>query len=153
MRNIVLFFILMGIVSSCGPSKTDYYKLLSENEKLEKRNIELNDSVRLLMQELNLCNGTTPNENIQKIGCWYDSREPAECTILLNKNLSNGYFYMIHKWKSGGNLNEKVRVSKVNGLTKIEPIESDHVEWYIIEKNGDLSMWSQNGKYATALCF
>lgn len=49
----VLFLISTLILVSCGPSQSEYYKLLNENEKLEKQNSQLLDSLKIVNEELN----------------------------------------------------------------------------------------------------
>lgn len=45
--------ILSFILVSCGPSKSDYYKLLNQKENLEKQNMQFSDSLKVMTEELN----------------------------------------------------------------------------------------------------
>lgn len=113
-------------------------------EDLEKENAELR--AKLMDEE-------TSNDDIQHIGRWLDNRPGANIQLKLDKNIKTGKYYLNFKFDDGSSDRKRVRVTKENGLTRFQQVNSEHVEWYIVEKNGDLSMWSQNGKYGTALCF
>lgn len=155
MKKILFTLMLMSVLFSCQNSQENdmlrrtieiQNSQLAELEQLKRDNIELKE-------KLNHCMFGNPNENVQKIGNWLDNRPGADIQMTLNKNIKTGKYYVISKLKDGTSMTEQVRVTKVNGQMKFESIENSHNEWYIIEKNGDLSMWSQNGKFGTALCF
>lgn len=152
MRKNILILCLLFILSSCGDnSEKRFLQLTIEHQKnvistLQEENNQLKEKLAAYKK-------TENNANVQRIGRWLDTRPGADTQIFLNKDLKTKKYYTIHKFKDGSSTNEEVRVTKENGLTKFQEIDSEHVEWYIIEKNGDLSMYSQNGKFGTAQCF
>lgn len=48
-----LFLCMIAVLSSCGPSKSDYYKLLEQKDDLEKQYTLLSDSLKRTTEELN----------------------------------------------------------------------------------------------------
>lgn len=151
MKKILLSIVIVSLFS-CQNHTDKENKFLRETlieqkqqiEDLQKENLEL---------KAKLVDENTSNDDIQHIGRWLDNRPGANIQLKLDKNLKTGKYYLKFKFDDGSLDEKRVRVIKENGLMKIQQINSEHVEWYIIEKNGDLSMWSQNGKYGTALCF
>lgn len=150
-KNIFVLCLLF-ILSSCGDnSEKKFMQLTIEHQKdvistLQEENNQLKTKLAVYKE-------VETSANVQKIGRWLDTRPGADTQIFLNRDLKTKKYYMIHKFKDGSSSNEEVRVTKEKGLTKFQIIDSDHVEWFIIEKNGNLSMHSQNGKFATAQCF
>lgn len=148
----ILFSIIVVFLFSCQNHTDKENKFLRETlieqkkqiEDLEKENSEL---------KAKLIDEDTSNDDIQHIGRWLDNRPGANIQLKLDKNIKTGKYYLNFKFDDGTSMNNRVRVTKENGLTRFQIINSEHVEWYVIEKNGDLSMWSQNGKYGTAPCF
>lgn len=92
-------------------------------------------------------------ENTEKIGRWMDVRSMADCTLTLTKNTDTGKYYVLMEYGDGSYSYDEVVVTKQNNLTKFRLKEQMHMEWFIIESNGDLSMYSQNGKFGTALAY
>lgn len=152
MKKYFVFLCLLSILSSCGDdSEKKFLQLTIEHQK----NVIslLQDENSQLKEKLAAYKETVTSANVQRIGRWLDTRPGSDIQISLNKDLKTKKYYVTHKYKDGSVSNEQVRVTKDKGLTKFQIIDSEHIEWYIIEKNGDLSMYSQNGKFATAQCF
>lgn len=129
-----------------------------ENKMLREILIEQKEQIEDLESEneklrAKLADEETANDDIQHVGRWLDNRPGANTQLKLDKNIKTGEYYLTFKFEDGSSSKNRVRVTKENSLTRFQQINSEHVEWYIIEKNGDLSMWSQNGKYGTSLCF
>ncbi len=131
----------------------NYGSLKQENEKLHEEIVLLQIENEKLKEEIEHYQKVEANRNIDKIGRWVDTRPGSDQTITLNKNLETNKYYMICEFKDGTSSQDEVRVIKEKGLLKFKIIGGNHVEWYIIEKNGDLSMYSQNGKFGTALSY
>ena len=123
--------------------------LMSQINELRAENIYLKGQ----LEDLKKGKQESEQSSIEKIGRWFDNRPGADTQLILNKDLKSKKYYLISKFSDGSTSKDEVRVTKEKGLVRFQVINTDHVEWYIIEKNGDLSMYSQNGKFATALCF
>lgn len=150
MKKILLLCFVWGIIS-CDNART--YQLESKNEALRAYNEKLINENNNLKTQLDYCRYGNPNEDIEKIGRWLDNRPETNIQLILNKNIKTGKFFLESRFDDGSSMIEQVRVSLTNGIKKIQSLESEQNEWFIIEKNGNLSMWSQNGKFGTALCF
>lgn len=151
----ILFLIPCAIfLISCGngDAKIREANLMNQINKLTAENIYLKGQLEEQSKE-KIVEQSEDEKNIQKIGRWRDVRAGANQTLILNKNLKLDKYYLICCFDDGSSLKDEVRVTKEKGLMRFQIIHTDHVEWYIVEKNGDLSMWSQNGKFATALCY
>lgn len=147
MRQIVTLLCACTFISCNSGS------LKQENEKLYEEVVLLQIENEKLKEELEHYKTVEANRNIDKIGRWVDTRPGSDQTITLIKNLETDKYYMICEFKDGTSSQDEVRVSKEKGLLKFKIIGGNHVEWYIIEKNGDLSMYGQNGKFGTALSY
>lgn len=152
----VLFLIacmMTMFLASCenDDSKRRESFLMSQINELKAENIYLKGQLDDLKKEKQ--SKQDDPSNIQKIGRWLDNRPGADTQLFLNKELDSNKHYLIHKYSDGSTSKDEVRVTKEKGLVRFQIINTDHVEWYIIEKNGDLSMYGQSGKFATALCF
>lgn len=147
MRQIVILLCACTFISCNSDS------LKKENEKLYEEVVLLQVENKKLKEELEHYKTVEANRNIDKIGRWVDTRPGSDQTITLIKNLETDKYYMICEFKDGTSSQDEVRVSKEKGLLKFKIIGGNHVEWYIIEKNGDLSMYGQNGKFGTALSY
>lgn len=152
MRKILLLCLLIGSLCSCGGSADNSRWLLSENKRLQARVDSLELELAAFKDKARIEEQIKLNAQFEVVGRWLDNRPGADTQIILKKEIKTGKYYLIHKFKDGSSSEEKASVTKSNGLRKIREIGSSHVEWYIIEKNGDLSMYSQNGKFGTALC-
>ena len=141
------------LLCACTFMSCNYGSLKQENEKLHEEIVLLQIENENLKEEIEHYQKVEANRNIDKIGRWVDTRPGSDQTITLNKNLETNKYYMICEFKDGTSSQDEVRVIKEKGLLKFKIIGGNHVEWYIIEKNGDLSMYSQNGKFGTALSY
>lgn len=153
----VLFFImcmLLILLASCenNDSKRRESILMNQINELRAENIYLKGQLDDLKKEKQSKQNNDPS-NIQKIGRWLDNHPGADTQLFLNKDLDSNKYYLIHKYSDGSTSKDEVQVTKEKGLVRFQEINTNHIEWYIIEKNGDLSMYSQSGKFATALCF
>ena len=155
MKHFLLLVVIVTALFSCQDNQEN--RFLRETIETQKLELEELDKLRAenveLKEKLNNCMFGNPNKDMQKIGKWLDNRPAANIQLILNKNTKTGKYYLTSKFADSSTMTEEVRVTTTNGLMKFESIENDHNEWFIREKNGDLSMWSQNGKFGTALCF
>lgn len=148
MKKLLGALCFVSFLISCdnGNSKHRNTALQTQNEILSSEN-------ERLKKELENQKETKIGDNVQKIGRWLDNRPGSDTQLFLNKDLDSNKYYLIHKYSDGSTSKDEVQVTKEKGLVRFQEINTNHIEWYIIEKNGDLSMYSQSGKFATALCF
>ena len=146
-------------ISSALIALSGVYLTVKETRRIQKENSEdannkvLTERNERLKKELENQKETKIGDNVQKIGRWLDNRPGSDTQLFLNKDLDSNKYYLIHKYSDGSTSKDEVQVTKEKGLVRFQEINTNHIEWYIIEKNGDLSMYSQSGKFATALCF
>lgn len=135
----LLFVLLLSSCASNNAQKNEEEQETSTEISVESKS---NDNEKFVIPE-----------NTEKIGRWKDVRPMADGVFTLTKNNDNGKYYMLMEYGDGSYSYDEVVVTKENNLTKFRLKEQIHLEWYIIESNGDLSMYSQNGKFGTALAF
>lgn len=153
MKKILLLCLLIGSLCACSGSGDYERMLLEENKRLKTQVESLERELEAFREKARIEEQIKLNAQFELVGRWLDNRPGADAQIFLRKEIKTGKYYLIHKFKDGSSSEEPASVTKSNGLRKIRVIGSNHVEWYIIEKNGDLSMYSQNGKFGTALSF
>lgn len=152
MKKILFSLVLGMVLFSCQNNEEN--KMLREMLMVQKKQItDLENENAELRAKLNMDEVASSNEDIQHVGRWLDNRPGANTQLQLDKDLKTGNHYLTFKFDDGSSSRERVQITKERGLMRFQEINSEHVEWYVIEKNGDLSLWSQNGKYGTALCF
>lgn len=145
--NQLLFIALSICIISCTNSQPDSIK--QDIAALQQQNDSLKHENDKLKEQLNVCIYGDPNKDIQQIGRWSDNRPGSENHILtIFKNLKTGKFYIKDEFSDGSSNVEEARPLNHKGLKRYEPINNIHNEYCIVEKNGDLSMWSQNGLFA-----
>jgi len=54
------------------------------------------------------------------------------------------------KFKNGGKMENEIKTSKMNGLTRYDD-GNKHGEYYILETNGNLGMYGKDGKFDEAV--
>ena len=114
-----------------------------QNELLSSENANLKKQLKILKSPKN-------NSDIQQIGRWLDNRPGSDKHIItIFKNLKTKKYFIKDSFGDGSSDIEEARLLNHKGLKRYEAINNEHNEYCIVEKNGDLSMWSQNGKFAT----
>ena len=117
--------------------------LQHQNELLSSENANLKKQLKILKSPKN-------NSDIQQIGRWLDNRPGSDKHIItIFKNLKTKKYFIKDSFGDGSSDIEEARLLNHKGLKRYEAINNEHNEYCIVEKNGDLSMWSQNGKFAT----
>lgn len=147
MKKVFVFLCLIFCMASCESDNTKRKVAAMQQliEELKSENQELKDK---LANKIKL-----DEQKLERLGRWLDVRPGLGNTqYFLQKDKSNKY-YLICKYSDSFSSIEEVRMKKVNGLYRFQIINSEHVEWYIIEKDGNLSGYSQDGKFATFICF
>ena len=103
-----------------------------------------------LKKQLKILKSPKNNSDIQQIGRWLDNRPGSDKHIItIFKNLKTKKYFIKDSFGDGSSDIEEARLLNHKGLKRYEAINNEHNEYCIVEKNGDLSMWSQNGKFAT----
>ncbi|MEI7424323.1 MAG: hypothetical protein WCK18_19630 [Prolixibacteraceae bacterium] len=89
------------------------------------------------------------NVSSGKIGKWFDNRTGAECGMILFRKDNKIYMKSTNKH---GNLGDDEFICK-SEKSKIvyQPKVNKHKEYYIIEKNGNLGMYDESGKFGEAI--
>jgi len=84
------------------------------------------------------------------IGKWQDTRPyaPKCLMILLEKN---NKIYMNHAYGDGSSYDEEFIKKQIKGKTRYELKQNKHKEYYIIEANGNLGMYGNDGKFGEAI--
>ena len=136
---------------SCGNNESESLK--KENENLKVQIADLNQQVKDLKNELHNCIYGNPNQDIQQLGRWKDIRPGADIVITIFKNTKTNKLYIKNEFKDGSSTTDEARTLDFNGLKRYEILDNKNNEYYVLEKNGDLSLYGQSGKYGTAPCF
>lgn len=146
-----LLFIPLIILSSCynGDNKSSSSKEIAELKQrlttLEKENSEL----KLKIIKTNVIE---KNNDFVLLGKWIDTRHGSDNTqLILKRELKNNKVLFSHLYSDGSSDSCEVIMTKENGKSRFQEINGSHTEWYVIEKDGSLSMYSQNGKFGTAM--
>lgn len=148
MKKILFSLVLIMVLFSCQNNKEN--KMLRETLMEQKKQIEDLESENAKLKAEKV---SDLNEDVQCIGKWLDNRPGANTQLILNKDLKTGKFYLTSKFDDGSSDKVQVKVTKEKGLMRFQEVNGKHVEWFIVEKNGNLSLWSQNGKFGTAQNF
>lgn len=157
MKKINLCVLLLGVICLLSCSDDTENKMLKRKiSELQEQVVDLQDNVKMLEGELDKCINGDPNKDIQQIGRWIDIRDgDYSATITIFRNIKSNKFYMTYeidqsKFKARP---DEVRVLEYKGLKKYELINNEHNEYFVVEKNGYLSMYGQEGKFNTAKPF
>lgn len=149
----ILFAVFITILCSSCANKELENELKKEISTLKTELKESQKERNDLAKQLQECIHGNSYKDIQNIGRWKDVRPNSNITITIFKNLKSNKLYIKHSFKDGSNGVEEARISNRKGLKSYEFINNTHNEYYVIKGDGDLDMYSQNGKFATALCF
>ena len=140
MKKLFLLSMMLLSLAACKKSSTEIASLKDQVSSLQHQN-EL-----LSSENANPKN----NSDIQQIGRWLDNRPGSDKHIItIFKNLKTKKYFIKDSFGDGSSDIEEARLLNHKGLKRYEAINNEHNEYCIVEKNGDLSMWSQNGKFAT----
>lgn len=82
------------------------------------------------------------------IGKWKDTRSMAENTMIIFRK---GKKLMLKTtFKDGSSMEEALRQKKVSGKVRYDYIQSNHGEYFMLEKNKNLGMYGRGGKFGEA---
>ena len=102
------------------------------------------DIQRASAEEKTKMNNATLDEKAKIIGKWNDPTLYMERKITIytiNDTLKIRYVY-----KDGSFGDKLLKTVKEKGLTRYNIVDNSG-EWYVLEKNGNLSTWGEGGKY------
>lgn len=83
------------------------------------------------------------------IGKWRCDKSLMGASLILYKN-AKGILLMKTTFTDGSASDEKIKGKKKNGETKYE-YKNTHGEYYILESNGNLGLYGENGKFDEAI--
>lgn len=150
MKNLILLALALFLFVSCNNSSDEIAFLKEQVSSLQYQNEQLCSENTKLKKQLETLVSPKEDNSIQQIGRWLDNRPGSDKhIIIIFKNLKTKKYFIKHTFGDGSSDLKEARFTKHKGLNRYEPINNEHNEYCIVEKNGDLSMWSQNGKFAT----
>lgn len=152
MKKILVFIGLLICICSCNDAEVSRLNL--ENETLKANIVKLETEIKDIQAKLDNCILGNPQKDIVKIGRWKDMRPGTEDNVMtIFRNIKTNKTYMKDSFGDGSETTEEVRVSTYNGLKRYDSIENDHHEFYVINEDGNLNMYSQGGLFGVALSF
>ncbi len=80
---------------------------------------------------------------------WRSEKSLMGATLVLYKNQSNKLIMRI-TFKDGGKIDSEIIESNLNGIIKYQD-DNKHGEFYILESNGNLGLYGNNGKFDEAI--
>ena len=83
------------------------------------------------------------------IGKWIDNRPTVESVLVVYKKSKKTF--MKTTYKDGSSSDSELRISKAHGKTKYQALDDTFGEYYMVENNGNLGMYSPNGKFSEAI--
>lgn len=83
------------------------------------------------------------------IGKWQDARPYANCILVIYKK--NKKIFMKQTFSDGSSGKEEFIKKKFKGKTRYEPKKNTERIYYLVESNGNLSMYGNDGKFGDAL--
>lgn len=94
---------------------------------------------------------TAKTDNIEGeiLGKWRSEKSLMGATLMFFKN-KKGKLNMRITFKDGGNMDSEIKETKESGKTRLED-SNGHGEYYILESNGNLGMYGNNGKFDEAV--
>ena len=138
MKKLFLLSMMLLSLAACKKSSTEIASLKDQvsslqhqNELLSSENANLKKQSKILKSPKNNRPGSDKH------------------IITIFKNLKTKKYFIKDSFGDGSSDIEEARLLNHKGLKRYEAINNEHNEYCIVEKNGDLSMWSQNGKFAT----
>ena len=152
----VIVIIVAFISYTIGEGNRDL-EVNEQIEKIESQTIEiqnLNDKNTELKKELNKFICGDSKRDIVQMGSWLDPQKgDLKCIMKLFKNDKTKKIYMHLKYGDDSETTDEMRISEYKGLKRYELYDNIHNEFYVVEKNGDLSMYGQSGKFRTIMPF
>ena len=150
MKKLFLLSMMLLSLAACKKSSTEIASLKDQVSSLQHQNELLSSENANLKKQLKILKSPKNNSDIQQIGRWLDNRPGSDKHIItIFKNLKTKKYFIKDSFGDGSSDIEEARLLNHKGLKRYEAINNEHNEYCILEKNGDLSMWSQNGKFAT----
>jgi len=105
--------------------------------------------------------GSTENQDVKTsetsdingtiLGKWRSEKSLSGAALILYKNSENKLVMRI-TFKDGGKLESEIKKSEQNGKTRYSD-DNKHGEYYILESNGNLGMYGNDGKFDEAVKF
>ncbi|WP_430403805.1 hypothetical protein [Fluviicola sp.] len=94
---------------------------------------------------------TSQTDNIKGeiIGKWRSEKSLMGATLILYKNEASKLMMRIN-WKTGSPSEEEISESIQSNLVKYND-GNQHGEYYLLEKNGNLGLYGENGKFDEAI--
>jgi len=83
------------------------------------------------------------------LGKWRSEKSLAGASLVLYKNSENKLL-MKTTFKGGSSMEDEIKTSKKDGKTRYDD-DNEHGEYYILESNGNLGMYSADGKFDEAI--
>ncbi|NQY30398.1 MAG: hypothetical protein HRT69_13105 [Flavobacteriaceae bacterium] len=100
-------------------------------------------------QEQDLLTKDTTFIDGEILGKWRSEKSLSGATLVLFKS-PNSKLKMRITFKDGSKIESDIKESKNNSLTRFED-DNEHGEFYILETNGNLGMYSHDGKFDEAI--
>jgi hypothetical protein len=82
------------------------------------------------------------------VGKWMDNR-PYVKSLMVIENKGD-FLVLTTSFSDGSSMDEKVVKTSVGGKQRYDMVESDDPAFFVIERNGNLGMYSPNGKFGEA---
>lgn len=83
------------------------------------------------------------------LGKWQDNRPYASCLLVIYKK--NGKLFLKKTFTDGSSGDEEFITRKFKGKVRYEPKKNPEHIYYLVENNGNLSMFGVHGKFGDAL--
>lgn len=150
MKKSFLLLTVLIFLASCNNSTNEVSFLKEQISSLQYQNELLCAENAKLKKQIEKGISSKSKSDIQQLGRWLDNRSGSDKhTITIFKDLKTKKYFIQDTFGDGSSSIEEARQLNHKGLTRYEAIDNIHNEYCLVEKNGDLSMWSQNGKFAT----
>lgn len=131
-----IFYNLVGMQSADGPWAITHF-----TPNLEVEILGSTDEEDEKMKDV------TVDGNM--IGKWQDTRPYSDVTMIIFEK--NNQIYMKRAFPDGSSGDSEFIKKKQNGKIRFELKENTHKEYYLIEENGNLGMYGENGKFGEAV--
>lgn len=149
MKKSFLLLIVLVFITSCNNSTNEISFLKEQISSLQYQNELLCAENAKLKKQIEKGKSSKSSTDIQQLGRWLDNRPGCDKHIItIFKDLKTKKYFIQDTFGDGSSNIEEARQLNYKGLKRYEAIDNIHNEFCLIEKNGDLSMWSQNGKFA-----
>ncbi|MCL9805881.1 hypothetical protein NAT51_10130 [Flavobacterium amniphilum] len=83
------------------------------------------------------------------LGKWRSEKSLMGASLVFFKN-KEGKLYIRITFKDGSTMDSEIKETKTSGKTRLDD-NNGHGEYYILESNGNLGMYGNNGKFDEAI--